>query len=65
VLKLCWQNAAILIFAEGGTYIYHRYLTAQQDYGYKNDLYMSFTECNVAQSQTKPFVVNTTIEVKI
>jgi len=46
VPKLCEQNAAILIVATGGTYIYHRYLSAQQDNGYKNNFAMSLTESN-------------------
>jgi hypothetical protein len=46
VPKLCGQSAAIVIFAAGGTYIYHRYLSAQQDYGYKNNLDISLTESN-------------------
>jgi hypothetical protein len=46
VSKLCGKSAAILIVAAGGTYIYHRYLSAQQDYGYKNNLAISLTESN-------------------
>jgi len=46
VHKHCGQIAAISIVAAVGTYIYHRYLSAQQDYGYKNNLAMSLTECN-------------------
>jgi hypothetical protein len=46
VTKLCGKNAAILIVAAVGTYIYLRYLSAQQDYGYKNNLAISLTESN-------------------
>jgi len=45
VPKLCGQITAILNVAAGGTYIYHRNLSAQQDYGYKNNLAVSLTEC--------------------
>jgi hypothetical protein len=44
VPKLCGQSAAILLVAAGSTYVYHRYLSAQQDYEYKNNLALSLTE---------------------
>ena len=62
--KLCGQTAAILIVAAVGTYIYHRYLSAQQDNGYKkNWLYRSLNAI-VVHSQTRPFVVNSKLSSK-
>jgi len=46
VPKLGGQSATILTVTAGGTHIYHRYLIAQQGYGYKNNLAISFTESN-------------------
>jgi hypothetical protein len=44
VPKLLGQSAAISIVAAGGTYIYRQYLSAQQDYVYKNNLVITLTE---------------------
>jgi hypothetical protein len=54
VPKLCGQIAGILIVAAGGKHIFHRYLTAQEDYGYKNNSAVSLTECNIGKIKKLP-----------
>jgi hypothetical protein len=56
VPKLCGKIAANLMVAAGATYtsIFNQYLTAQQDYGYKNNLAISLTEYNIGTIQKLP-----------